>query len=208
MRTALVLLMSGFLLFSCGKKADTDTSSATTSDNDLLVDASNRLIAKFGKELKSELMAAMSDGGAENAISVCQLKAPEIAKANSGQYWSIVRVSDKNRNPENFADDHQMAILARFADTTGQTAAYSYEWSEQQPKIFRYYKPIMTAPLCLKCHGPIDQLEPGVKAALQEKYPDDKATGYDVDQLRGMFVVEVLWPEGKEFAEQLVADTL
>ncbi len=213
MRTVLILLLVSLLFVTCGKDADKDSAieknqPASTTDNELLIAASNRLIGKFSSELKGELMSAMSNGGAENAIGVCQVKAPEIARANSGEYWSISRVTGRNRNPENLADKHQMTILNRFADTTGQMPEYSYEWPEQSPTVFRFYKPIMTAPLCLKCHGPVDQIDPAVKAALKEKYPEDRATGYNSGELRGMFVVEVKWPEGKAFAEQLATDSL
>jgi hypothetical protein len=36
---------------------------------------------------------------------------------------------------------------------------------------------------------PVDQLSPEVRAALAEQYPDDQATGFEVGDLRGAFIV-------------------
>ena len=48
-----------------------------------------------------------------------------------------------------------------------------------------YLKPILVQAPCLSCHGPFEQIGPDVKQILQTKYPDDKATGYQLDDLRG-----------------------
>ena len=214
MRIMLIVTVCVLILAGCGQKteqqaADTPAVVAESADNQLLAAASGVLIKKFGKQLKSELMSAMNEGGPVNAISVCQVKAPEIARASGDDYWSIKRVTDRNRNPENLASESETAILARFADTTGNAPEFSFEWVEGADEItYRYYKPIFLAPLCVKCHGATDKIDPRVKDALNDKYPDDRATGYTPGDLRGMFVVEVMWPEGKPFAESIVADSL
>ena len=41
--------------------------------------------------------------------------------------------------------------------------------------------------VCLKCHG--ENIDPAVKAKLGELYPNDKATGYKLGDLRGAFTV-------------------
>jgi hypothetical protein len=48
----------------------------------------------------------------------------------------------------------------------------------------------------------------GVYRTLKRLYPLDKATGYKTGELRGMFVVEANWPEGIEYAEQIITDSL
>jgi hypothetical protein len=42
-----------------------------------------------------------------------------------------------------------------------------------------------TQGLCLGCHGPVEQLAPGVAERLKALYPDDRAVGYSLGQLRG-----------------------
>ncbi len=211
MRVLLILISAALLIIGCGKDsqqqgADTKSTDLSRADEELLMSASSELIDKFGKQLKSELMAAMNEGGAANAINVCRMKAPQIAEANSNEYWTIKRISDKNRNPNNLANEHEMSILARFDDKTGMAPAFSYEWAPAEGgRIYRYYKPIRVAPLCVKCHGTETELDPEAAEVLKEAYPEDMATGYSPGDLRGLFVVEVRWPQGKAFADSLLA---
>ncbi len=52
------------------------------------------------------------------------------------------------------------------------------------------YFPIMTNSMCMQCHGkPGVDIENSTLAAIQGKYPEDKATGYSVNQVRGMWKV-------------------
>jgi hypothetical protein len=204
---------TAFLLIACSGNNKTESgapkNSISSADEALLRNASNRLIGDFSRNLKGALRSAMAKGGAANAISVCSSEAPEIAKAASGEYWSIKRVSDRYRNPDNEADSHQLAIMDKFRDTIPAHLSDYSEWSgTDSTKIFSYYKPIYVAPLCLNCHGARDKIAPEAMAAIDAKYPEDHATGYKVGDLRGLFVVTVSWPEGKEFAEKMAADSL
>ncbi|HKK20421.1 MAG TPA: DUF3365 domain-containing protein [candidate division Zixibacteria bacterium] len=201
------------LLIACSANNKTESKapkkSASSADEALLRDASNRLIGDFSRNLKGALMSAMAKGGAANAISVCSSEAPQIAKAASGQYWSIKRVSDRYRNPDNEADSHQLAIMDKFRDTIPDHLSDYSEWSgTDSARIFSYYKPIYIAPLCLNCHGGTDKIAPEAIAAIDAKYPEDHATEYKVGDLRGLFVVTVKWPEGKESAEKMVTGSL
>jgi len=192
---------------SCDKKADENAQKdrMAPDDEQLLMTASVRLIDSFGKQLKSELMSALNEGGPENAISVCQVRAPQIAAANSSEHWSIKRVTDRNRNPDNLATEHELSIMARFKDTVGGAPEFTFEWARtDEGKIFRYYRPIKVAPLCVKCHGTAEDISESVRTVLSEKYPQDWAVDYKPDDLRGLFVVEARWPEGRTFADSLV----
>ena len=53
------------------------------------------------------------------------------------------------------------------------------------------YYPIVTNAMCMQCHGKKDlQIKPETLAAIGEFYPEDKATGYGENELRGIWVVE------------------
>ena len=54
-------------------------------------------------------------------------------------------------------------------------------------KNFRFMKAIPTGEVCLKCHG--SEMKPGIKAKLQELYPNDKATGFKLGDIRGAFTI-------------------
>lgn len=44
-------------------------------------------------------------------------------------------------------------------------------------------------PTCLKCHGGAEDIAGGTRAVLAEKYPRDRATGYQLGDLRGMWKI-------------------
>lgn len=206
MRALIVFSISALLLISCGQKSDQESAKA---DDILLMTTSGKLIVRFQKELKSELVAAMNLGGPVNAISVCQVRAPEIAAGFSNEFWSIRRVTDKNRNPDNLATEHELEILGSFADTAATGPAHYYEWVDSaDTRTFCFYMPIRVMPLCINCHGAEADIDDATRATLSELYPDDKAVGYKAGDLRGMFVVEVIWPDARPFAEALAADSL
>jgi hypothetical protein len=56
-------------------------------------------------------------------------------------------------------------------------------------------KAIVMQPQCLACHGQ-DLAEP-VSAAIEERYPEDQATGFVAGELRGAFLIE--WPAPNVF---------
>lgn len=215
---ALLIIPAALLLTACGSESEdtaeavveTDSISTAVSEDEMLyLDASEELIGRFQKELQTELLAALNTGGPVNAISVCQDKAPAIAERYSVGGWSIKRVTDRFRNPDNRADSLEMSLLAGFADTSGTTPEYQFDWyDEDSLTVFRYAKPITIKPLCLKCHGGLQTLGPGVYETLNKRYPLDRAIEYQVGDLRGMFVVEAHWPEGKEQAALLVNDMI
>ena len=41
----------------------------------------------------------------------------------------------------------------------------------------------------MTCHGPVERLSPATKAALEQTYPNDRATGYSEGQIRGVISV-------------------
>ena len=51
-----------------------------------------------------------------------------------------------------------------------------------------YVEPITVQPLCLACHG--SEIVPDVADRISELYPEDRATGFAVGDLRGVFWVE------------------
>ena len=58
-------------------------------------------------------------------------------------------------------------------------------------KMVGYY-PIVTNALCVKCHGNKDiDIEQPTFRKIKALYPSDKALGYSVNELRGMWKVEM-----------------
>ncbi len=202
-----VLLSLLILLAGCGGEPETKSDTGPTYDMKLAKAAAEKITGSYMKELKGALMSAMNEGGAVNAIEVCNVAAPKIAEANATEHWTIERVSTQYRNPANKPSENEVAVLAKFLDTTDQENDYYAVWDmdDSGKTTFVYYKVIKTAPMCLNCHGPQDQLAEGVADKVAELYPEDKAIGYEAGEVRGMFVVTMDWPEAEEAARMLVS---
>jgi hypothetical protein len=164
-------------------------SSSTEPQTDKAVAA----VQAYGKALKGELVAAMERGGPLAAIEVCHTEAPAIAKrVSADQGLTVTRVSLKNRNPGAAPNEWQKEVLLSFEKRAGSgedpaSLAWHATAETADGEEFRFMKAIPTDGVCLACHG--ETLAPEVKAKLDELYPDDKATGYAMGDIRGAFVV-------------------
>lgn len=147
----------------------------------------NQAMQTLGGELKQ----ALQDGGPAHAISVCKDKAPKIAAAVSeARGVKLRRVTTKNRNPKSVPDAWEAKVLEDFEQrlAKGEPAA-SLEHAEVvedgNGRTFRYMKGLVTQGLCLTCHGTPETIPEAVKAKLAVEYPNDQATGYRLNMLRG-----------------------
>jgi hypothetical protein len=165
------------------------TSAVNAGEPSQQVQEARATIKSLFDQLVGELKSAMKSGGPVNAIEVCNTKAPEIAKKiNSSSDAKISRVSLKNRNPDNAPTDWQKAVLLTFE--TRKAAGEDpkkMDYSEVVGEEFRYMKAIPTNIVCLKCHG--SEIDPKVTAKLEKLYPQDKAIGFKLGDIRGAFYV-------------------
>ncbi|MHC5001811.1 MAG: c-type heme family protein [Planctomycetota bacterium] len=137
----------------------------------------------FGR-LLSRLTAAIGEHGAAGAIGVCRDDAPRIAATvSSGRDLRIGRTAPRLRNPANVAPDWAHGPVAARAEEPAYRAGPDGELG--------VLLPIRLLTTCVLCHGAEDELAPGVRAALAEAYPRDRATGFAPGDLRGWFWVEV-----------------
>lgn len=56
-----------------------------------------------------------------------------------------------------------------------------------------WVEPIRVGPMCLQCHGAA--ISEPVAAALDARYPEDQARGYEAGDLRGVFWIVPLQAE-------------
>lgn len=146
-------------------------------------------------KLLQVLQEEISKNGAESAVGVCREQAPRMAKTASEQTgWAIRRVSLKNRNPQAVPDAWERAALEDFdrRAAAGASPATLEKWevvNSNGRAEYRYMKALPVQPLCLSCHGPKEQLSPGMQAQLNTHYPQDLGTGYAVGQIRGAITI-------------------
>lgn len=141
--------------------------------------------------LLAVLQAEIARGGPAGAVEVCREKAPAMARTASEQTgWSIRRVSLRNRNPKAVPDDWERAALQDFdrraaAGEPPVQLERAEIVSDGGRRFQRYMRALPTQDLCTQCHGTPDRVSPAVAAKLAQWYPQDRATGYQVGQIRG-----------------------
>lgn len=153
------------------------------------VGRANQAIAQLQPRLLQMLTAALNEGGPAAAIRVCKADAPALAAAAGNEFdVDVGRTSFRLRNPKNAPRPWAQPFVAAAA---GQKA------SAVGPRVVDLgggrvgvLRPIPMQPMCAACHGPRDQIDPTVRAALAESYPTDRAVGFQEGEVRGFVWAE------------------
>lgn len=166
---------------------------STAAQDDALLMEARSLAKQFGGQLKGEVAAGMKAGGPVGTIAVCSLKAPLIAKEiSAASGWDVARTSLKVRNPKNTPDDWERQVLEQFEarKAAGEPVAqleFAGMVRSGDGQQYRYMKAIGTEQVCLNCHAA--EIKPEVEAKLGALYPEDKARGFSVGDIRGAFTL-------------------
>ncbi len=197
------LVIAAMTVTACGQQSEQkaeqtrNATAASTPEQQALMErevVSARKITKdFVGSLKGELKKAMQEGGPVNALSVCHTRAIPITNEVATRHGvRLSRVSLKNRNPNNAPNEWQRPILEEFDARAAKgddpkALAFATIVEVDGKKQFRFMKAMPAGKVCLNCHGA--ELKPEVAAKLKELYPEDKATGYSLGQIRGAVVI-------------------
>lgn len=189
--------MCGLATFVTQQQSVAQSPPATLSaipDLESRLEIARRAVKKHSTRLKVELSQALKDHGPKGAIGACVSIAPEIdAAISEEQQIEIGRTSARVRNSENAPDDWELAGLETFArqiaagDDPHKLEVYEVTVTTEGQRLFRYMKPIMMQEMCLSCHG--QNLPQDLKSEIAKSYPDDKAVGYNINELRGAFTL-------------------
>ncbi|MBW2422106.1 MAG: DUF3365 domain-containing protein [Deltaproteobacteria bacterium] len=138
----------------------------------------------FKVQLQNALQVGLADGP-DAAIEVCKLRAPRIAAESSSSEVRVGRTSHKLRNPANAPSSWLKPLLARYLANPDQRDP---EAVALEGGGVGYVEPIFVQSKCLVCHG--EEIAEPLLTRIEELYPEDRATGFRVGDLRGLFWVE------------------
>lgn len=176
--------------------AQTSTQPAPVPEVDIavLTAGARHLAHLYSERLRQNITQALKEGGPIRAIDACNTLAPELnATVADGTLFEVARTALRVRNPDNAPDSWEQANLEAFQKSLiGGADSKTLETFEivatkEGQKLFRYMRPITMREPCLACHGP--SVAPDVKAEIAKHYPDDKAIGYNIGELRGAFSI-------------------
>lgn len=144
------------------------------------------------QKLSGELKAQMSQNGILAALGFCNASAQTLtAEISNTTNYRVKRVTLLDRNPQNLANSEESAILNAWQKKLNESQVLPAYEIHSKGNMDHYYRPlVINNEACLKCHGNINpQSELG--KAIKTAYPNDRATGYKMGDLRGMIVVDI-----------------
>lgn len=141
-------------------------------------------------ELGKNLMGQIQKNGVIAALDFCNIQAIPLTDSMSVEYKAqIRRVSDKPRNQKNQANAVELTYIQKFKNQIAANEEPTPIVTTMGKKVEFYY-PIITNSMCLKCHGtPEKEIEKLTLAKILEHYPNDKATGYVENEVRGIWSI-------------------
>ena len=170
---------------------------ALAQDIGALTAETKKAVMPVVPKVVAAMQAAVAEKGIAGAIPVCKEVAPQLIKEKRLETgWDIRRVSLKTRNAERGTPDlWEVRQLADFNIRAAngekpETLEKSEVVTINGKPVFRYMKALPVADVCMKCHGPAEALDAGLRAKLAENYPHDQATGYTPGQIRGALTVK------------------
>ncbi|MFH1755753.1 MAG: DUF3365 domain-containing protein [Candidatus Latescibacterota bacterium] len=147
------------------------------------IERAQSALKPFKKQLMSALTTALADGP-DQAIRVCSVEAPRIARDLSSPDVEMGRTSHRLRNPENTPRSWMEPLLAGYVSDPAVSDPKTVMLDDHR---FGYVEPIYVQSMCLTCHG--DDVALPIRETIAENYPGDEAMGFNAGDFRGMFWV-------------------
>lgn len=144
------------------------------------------------KTLAKNLKKAMKKGGPQLAIPFCNSQAMGLVDSlMKAENVIIKRTSNKIRNPKNKPSAIEGAQIAAYQMLLEEGKPIKPQIVQGKDNKVVFYAPIKTKGLCLKCHGTVGKTMKKADFELVKKlYPEDTATGYGEDELRGIWSIQ------------------
>lgn len=186
-------------LASCTNEESRQKPAAENTLPDSVIAAEGRKAAmRLGKSLQSHLKTQFQENGALGAVQYCEQRAISLTRQAEEQKRfnvSLKRTSLNYRNPENQPDSLESEVLKQLKNEhhRGEMPKYHiYRDKSGKKQVYHYFQPITMKKLCLNCHGNPGQMDEDLKVFLNRAYPQDRATGYEEGDFRGVIHVSLV----------------
>lgn len=181
----IALLMGIIFLLACGKSPQKRMSEEEKSSLVILGDSISEQMQNL---LLKNVAGAIQKGGTDYAVEFCNVAAIPLTDslANNLEVY-IQRLSDKNRNSLN-AIQTKTDSLAWEKIKSEKT---DFIEQDKNGDVY-YFKPILIEmSTCVKCHGSKTDIAESTQNIITQKYPNDRAIGYKIGDLRGMWKIKL-----------------
>jgi len=158
-----------------------------------VIDTGDKVSKSLLKQLSSKLKHELQTNGLMAAAAFCNENAYILTdEINLHQVEGVTvrRISSQYRNPANIPTKDEAKALDSMQKLLEEKKLPKY-LIEKTDTGYKYYKPlVIKKEVCLKCHGNISKNEK-LSSFMKEHYPNDKATNYKMNDLRGAVLVEI-----------------
>ena len=197
---SLILTVMFYACTQVNKEQQSKETSETSEKESVQESRNSKLLINKGIEitlglqqaLAGHLIKAIEDSGVSYALKYCNLQAYPLTDSISRQHnASVKRVSHKARNPNNKVSFSELEMIGNFQKQLAEGNSPE-PVIEETPDRITYFAPIMLmSALCLRCHGiPEKDIAAEDYILINMIYPEDQATGFRLNDLRGMWRVD------------------
>lgn len=146
--------------------------------------------------LVSRLRQAMDGDGVAAALAFCSdeaLALTEEIQAEHDPALELKRTTLRWRNPMNAPDPWEERVLGYLQRLERlDPALLPEELAARGPEgSLRYYRVLRADAMCLHCHGAVPSIAADVRQEIRDRYPGDRATGYQAGDVRGVIRVQI-----------------
>lgn len=147
------------------------------------------------KQLMATLEKAVEEKGASGAVKFCNTQALPILEEVGNRYGvSIRRVSNDYRNPGDQPLEEERMILEAYEYNQENNITHEPNLQKIKDGSVLLFTKAITIPstLCLNCHGePGTDIDEETLQEISQLYPQDKAKGHAIGDLRGMWSIAI-----------------
>jgi len=146
------------------------------------------LLAK--KALGSKLKKALQEGGTAHAVEFCNVAAyPILDSVRTEIPVEIRRAALRYRNPKDSPTEREKEIIEEYQKRVTLNKSLDPVVIDLNDEQVLYARPILLDnALCLNCHGEVgSQINEETNNLLNSLYPEDKAKGHQMGDLRGIW---------------------
>jgi hypothetical protein len=146
-------------------------------------------------QLISNLQKAIADKGVDGAVEFCNVNATPLLNEVAEKYnVNIRRASNRYRNPADQPNEDEQQLLEAYEYNAenGIKSEPSIQKVENGDVLLYTKAIVIPGAFCLSCHGdPSKEIDSKTLQKIDSIYPNDKAKGHQIGDLRGMWSIRI-----------------
>jgi hypothetical protein len=174
------------LLMGCSDERPANSDDAASPDSTMQATVEREI--EVLNAMRSRLAQTVGEGPADQGTfaQVCKPVGQRAKALSDTTGWTVQQIAEKYRNPAHQLDDAGADVYPRFAQNPDRMRLWTRTTLDGTTG-WRYYRRITVEPSCLACHG----AQADRPAFVKQNYPQDRAYGFSVGDLRGLYAVFV-----------------